>query len=427
MSEKTTTTTGGEAANPGGIQPQALDAVSTALGVTVTEEMRAASQIERSDAPAPDAKEPAKAEAGTPAPKPDDKPAAPDAKAKPDDASSGAPKPDDKGKAGGKDKVPTAEEIAAVLDGKPPAGPEGGQGEKKTGDALLDDPISDDVKGRTRERMENLLQRGRESHEKIQAYEAEVAELKPLAEQAMGWQDVVVKSGLQPEEFATVMGTMSAINNGTPEQKRQALARIEKFRNDLASQLGETIPGVDPLAGHEDLRQMVANLEITQERAAELAMHRNRAKAQEQLTGQQEQQQRQVQQARQEQADAEATLNDLGVRLIARDGEAAFNVRKHIAFKSLRNVAKSLPPREWPAAFLDAYAAVPQSVVDNTLAMLRGETAGGGGQQHRNVVMSPGGAGGGGGGGGNGGNPRPEAKTSQDAVFAALGLGAPGG
>lgn len=426
MSDKTTTTPGGDAANPGGIQPQALDAVSTALGVTVTDEMRAASQIERSEPPAPAAKDPAKPEGAAPAAKTEEKPAAPaaDAKAKPD--AGGTPKPDEQGKPGAKDKVPTAEEIAAVLDGKPAAGAEGQAAEKKTGDALLDEPISDDVKGRTRERMENLLQRGRESHEKIQAYEAEVAELKPLAEQALGWQDVVVKSGLQPEEFATVMGTMSAINNGTPEQKRQALARIEKFRNDLAAQLGETVPGVDPLTGHEDLRQMVANLEITQERAAELAMHRNRAKAQEQLTGQQEQQQRQVQQARQEQADAEATLNDLGVRLIARDGEAAFNVRKHIAFKSLRNVAKSLPPREWPAAFLDAYAAVPQSVVDNTLAMLRGES-GGGGQQHRNVVMSPGGAGGGGGGGGNGGNPRPEVKTSQDAVFAALGLGTPSG
>ena len=184
--------------------------------------------------------------------------------------------------------------------------------------------------------------------------------------------------------------------------------------------------GSDPLQGHDDLKQMVQDLEITQSHAIELATLRNRSKAQEQSSGQLEQQQRQAAQARQEQAQAEAALNDIGARLIQRDGEAAFNVRKVIAFRSLQNIAKSLPPAQWPAAFLDAYTAIPQTVVDSTLATLRGEVPGAGQQQRRNVVMAPGG-GGSGGAGGNGGDLRPEHKTSQDAVFAALGLGTPGG
>lgn len=423
MSDKTTTTPGGDAANPGGIQPQALDAVSTALGVTVTDEMRAASQIERSEPPAPAAKDPAKPEGAAPAAKTEEKLAAPaaDAKAKPD--AGGTPKPDAKDKPAAKDKVPTAEEIAAVLDGKPPGDdPEG----KKTGDALLDDPIPEAIKGQTRERMENLLQRGRESRETILKHEAEIAQLKPMAEEAAAWQDVVAKSGLQPEEFATVMGTMSAINNGTMEQKRQAFARIEKFRNDLAAQLGEPVAGSDPLQGHDDLKQMVQDLEITQAHAIELATLRNRSKAQEQSSGQLEQQQRQAAQAQQDQAQAEATLRSLTDQLIARDGEAVFNVRKFIAFRTLQSIAPDLHPTRWARAFLDAYAAVPQAVVDSTLATLRGEVPGAGQQQRRNVVMAPGG-GGSGGAGGNGGDLRPEHKTSQDAVFAALGLGAPGG
>lgn len=411
MSKATTETTSAA-------QPQTLDAVASALGVTVTPEARAAAQLE---APPPESPTVAEAPPSSADPQktpPSDTAAAAastttaDAGSKSGQAAA-EKKPDDK------PKVPTAEEIAAVLDGPPK---DAAAGEKKTGDALLDDPIPDEVKGRTRERMQTLLDRGRESHEKIKQQETRLAELEPLAKEAQAWSDIVVRSGLEPNDFATVMGTMAAINRGTVEQKRQALARIDQFRNQLATQLGETI-GSDPLAGHDDLRKQVEDLEITQERAQELATLRNRMRAQSQLeTADNERRQREEADNQAQQA-AENELNNLQVQLVARDGEAAFNVRKHMAFKALQSAAPNLHPNLWARAFYDAYSAVPQSLVDHTLTLLTNPTAARP-TARTNVVMQPGGAGGGGGGGGNGGAPKPQPSTTYEAVAGALGIGA---
>lgn len=386
-----------------------LDVVAEALGVPVSDEMRP-QEPTNAGAGDGDGKPPAKPneEQGDQGKKPAATDSQENAKKADDGKTDASAKPEAK-------KTPTEAEIAAVLDGAP-----AGKAEPdKTGDALLDDPIPEEIKGRTRERMENLLQRGRESHIKLKEQEQKVAELVPLAEQAEGWTKVVVQTGLAPEEFAIVVGTMAAIHSGTIEQKKQALARIENLRNIVAAQIGEPVGG-DPLEGHDDLRRMVEDVEITREKAIELATLRNRTKAQQQFESTEQSRRQQEGDLQRERQNAESQLNALQGVLVERDGESAFNVRKLIAFRTLRATAPHLHPTRWKQAFLDAYDAVPKAVVDNTLAVLAGEQ-GSNASGHRNMVMNPGG-GGGGGSGGNGGAPRRDHKNTQDVVFSALGL-----
>lgn len=392
-------------------QPAAVDAVAAALNVEISDADRASYQLER----APDdatAGEQAPA-AGEQTPAPGQAPAGEQAPAAGEQAPAGGQAPAD---GAGKDGEPTEEEIEAILNGQTPAG----ETDTKTGDALLDEEIPADAKGRTRERMEQLLARGRESHAKIQEMTSELEELRPLAEQADGWQAVVVKSGLTPEDFATVMGTMAYINNGTVAEKRVAFDRIKTMYRDLAAQLGEGDDQGDILDHHLDLKGMVDKLEIPRAQAEELARARNREKldAQDRANGDQA-----TQLARARKA-AETRLDQLGNELATRDGSAVFRVRKHIALRALQGQVASLHPNQWEDAFIRAYDATPKAVVDAAIAQLRG-----GGQASRRQTPIMGGGGGGGGGtstgGGNGGQMTRKVETTQDAVFAALGITVP--
>lgn len=414
-------------------QPAVIDAVAGALGVEISDADRTAYQLERAASdPVADLPKPDDKPAGTPPPGDG---AAPNAGAEgtpPGDGGTppgdGATPPGDgKGK-DGQPAEPTAEEIAAILDGKPltPKGPDGKElppEPGKTGDALLDDEIPAEVNGRTRERMEKLLTRGRESHAKIQELSSQVEELAPLAEQAEGWQAVVVKSGLTPEDFATVMGTMAYLNNGSLAEKRVAFGRIEKMYRDLATELGEGVDGVDPLEGFADLKGMVDRQELPMAQAVELAQGRRRRKAEEDARSGDDQ----VTQLRNARTQAEARLDVVGQQLAQRDGNTVFMIRKHIALKALQGQVASLHPSKWEGAFLDAYDATPKAVVDATIAQLRGSTA----QRRTTPIMGNGSGGGGapggtgGGTGGNGGQPVRKLETTEDAVFAALGIPKP--
>lgn len=390
--------------------PAQIDAVAGALGVELTDADRATHQLESSATPAADPP------AGTTTPPVDDKTPAPGATPPAGDPAAPVLGADGKPVEDGKPGDPTPEEIAAILDGKPLPGAEAKPEDVKTGDAVLDDPLPEGLKDSTRERMEKLLTRGRESHTKIQDLSAEVEELRPLAEQAEGWQAVVIKSGLQPEEFATVMGTMAYINNGTLAEKRVAFGRIEAMYKQLATELGED-PGADPLANHADLKGMVERQELPMAQAVELAQGRNRRKAEEAAAAEGDT----ATQLANARTAAEQRLNVLGQQLAVRDGNATFMIRKHIALKALAGQVANLHPNQWEAAFQRAYDATPKAVVDATLAQL----GKGNGAPRRQTPIMGGGSGGGTGGSGapGGGNtPTRKIETTQDAVFAALGI-----
>jgi hypothetical protein len=98
--------------------------------------------------------------------------------------------------------------------------------------------------------------------------------------------------GIQPQQFQQAVGFISAINRGDFAAAQHMLT--EQLRQ-VSLMTGQTVAGVDALAGHPDLRQAVDGFQMTEAAAVELARLRGAQQAQQQHR----QPAQQVQQARQ--------------------------------------------------------------------------------------------------------------------------------
>ncbi len=122
-------------------------------------------------------------------------------------------------------------------------------------------------------------ERGRERIKQV------FAERKQLEQDITGFRDLVKSTGMSAQEFAQTLEFGRLMNSGDEKNLRVALEMIEGQRSMLYQKLGVEAPGVDLLTGHDDLKAAVDNIEITRERAVELAKFRKvdaEAKAREQ-------------------------------------------------------------------------------------------------------------------------------------------------
>lgn len=124
--------------------------------------------------------------------------------------------------------------------------------------------------------------------------EADINEFKAL----------ITDTKMSPEEFAQTLEFGRLMNSGDEKDLRVAFEMVEQQRAVLAQRLGVKAPGVDLLAGHDDLKQAVENMEITEDRALELAKYRKQdaekqqqAKAQQQSAQSQQEFQQNIQSA----------------------------------------------------------------------------------------------------------------------------------
>jgi hypothetical protein len=106
--------------------------------------------------------------------------------------------------------------------------------------------------------------------ERVKAAETERDQVRAEVQNV---RDLVNRSGLAPEEFVNTL-EIGRLSKGTAAEKQQALKMIDEIRADLADELGIALPGIDPLEGHDDLKAMVENMEISPKAAAELALLR---------------------------------------------------------------------------------------------------------------------------------------------------------
>jgi hypothetical protein len=100
------------------------------------------------------------------------------------------------------------------------------------------------------------------------------AERKQLEQDIGEFRELVKSTGMTPQEFAQTLEFGRLMNSGDEKNLRVALEMIEGQRSMLYSKLGVEAPGVDLLKGHDDLMDAVDNMEITRERAVELAKYR---------------------------------------------------------------------------------------------------------------------------------------------------------
>lgn len=132
------------------------------------------------------------------------------------------------------------------------------------------------------------------------------AEKKQLEQEIGSFREMVRSTGMSPQQFAQTLEFGRLVSSGDEKNIRMALEMIEGQRAALYQKLGVEAPGVDLLQGHDDLKKAVDGMEITRQKAVELAKYRKQQQeaqrhqqAQQQTVQQQHEYQQQVQQATQ--------------------------------------------------------------------------------------------------------------------------------
>lgn len=210
----------------------------------------------------------------------------------------------------------------------------------------VNDPIPPGLNKRTTERMQFLANR--------------VRDLEPVAAQGEELIGFINASGMNAEEFGMALTFGKLKHSDNVEDHRKAYAILWQGLKEIAPLIGETLPGVDPLEGHADLKERVTAKTLDPKDAAEIAQGRNRRKADSaaqtraqqnaQTTAQRTQQNQQLEETvRQE-------LNDLGRSLAANDPQ--FEAKMKLIPQATLAKIKGTPAGLRVNAFLKAFLAV---------------------------------------------------------------------
>lgn len=234
-------------------------------------------------------------------------------------AAADAPKPDDANKAAKPDPAAVAAEDAKLMA---------------------------DAKPRTKERFQQLLTRQTE-------LETKVAEVEPIVAENKQWRDIVNATGATPQEMVQNFEYMALVSTGTPESLEKALAILDGQREQLAVRLGRPVPGVDFLAGHKDLKDLVDAGEMDAEKAKELALLRRDRQTRQDAATRNTQSDEQREQAL-ELGKREVNAVDASFKGV--DPQYAEKIK--LLQPKFVEIAKTRAPSEWAEAFRAEYLAI---------------------------------------------------------------------
>lgn len=184
------------------------------------------------------------------------------------------------------------------------------------------------------------------------------AQAKSDADRGAQWEDIILQSTVKPDQLQRLLGYGQAVNSGDPAAMRVAYDAMQKEMAWLGKTLGLEAPGVDPLEAHADLKQQVAEGDITRAAALELASHRASARLGTEHQQQTQRQQQQEQQLASDRETARVGLNTLGQSLQAAD-PAHFDAKIAMLAPTIGIIRESLPPSRWVAVLHAAYLKCP--------------------------------------------------------------------
>lgn len=195
---------------------------------------------------------------------------------------------------------------------------------------------------RGRKRVSELI----ETHKKI----------KTERDELHGFVESITTTGMSPDELAQTLEYCRLASSSDKENLRIAAGILEQQRKALYLRMGETAPGIDPLEDFPDLQDM-ADIEVPQSIALELAQLR-RMKA-----DQQQQLQRQNETAKTEQHIRE-TVNHIRQHFDRFKGQPGHEEkeRKMTAYFQDKEKAERLlrlPPEQWLSALQMVYDNIP--------------------------------------------------------------------
>lgn len=293
-----------------------------------------------------------------------------------DEAAQGAAAPDAGDTTGAAEPTePTSaleamEQALAVTDEDPAAGAAtGGQEEeaegKDDGAAAADEQAADEgdagdddveipddiVNPKSRERFREMATRIKEFDAQVQDL---TTERDTLREDVTGFRQLLVDAKVEPEEFGQMLDYSRLVKTG---DFQGALAILDAQREALARAGGLDVAGVDILGDHPDLAKDVESMDLTRERALEIARARNAQKA-----AQQQHQQRRAPEQRsadpntelmQQAARAQDEIAALEAQWAKSDVDFAAKQQKLVA--KAGQIARTYPPHLWKQAMQDYY------------------------------------------------------------------------
>ena len=176
------------------------------------------------------------------------------------------------------------------------------------------------------------------------------AEKKQLEQEIHSFREMVKSTGMNAQEFAQTLEFGRLVSSGDEKNLRVALEMVEGQRAMLYQKLGVEAPGVDLLTGHDDLKKAVDNMEITRERAVELAKYR---KQQQEFQQRQQVEQQSVQQQQEFQQQVQQATQSMDAYLQTRANEVDHPARIKLItehFKNPENLQKfvsTYQPHQW--------------------------------------------------------------------------------
>lgn len=180
-----------------------------------------------------------------------------------------------------------------------------------------------------------------------------IAERKQIEGDFNDIRNVIIGTNMNPQEFAQNLELGRLLKSDSEQDLRVALEMIESTRASVYQKLGVDAPGVDLLAGYDDLKQAVENMEITKERALELVKYRKQEEAQRKV-------QAQAQQIAQENVRHSQALEHGKIQtatfLESKKQEVDYPVKERMLKEYFQNPAqreafvKNFQPEQWGAA-----------------------------------------------------------------------------
>jgi hypothetical protein len=289
---------------------------------------------------------------------PADAPAEP-AESKPDQETQADAPQSDEGTTPESGKSKLAAMLDELTDDPNAAKPAKPEGDKPAAPAA---GVKPEDKPKTPEAEETELLEGVKSERGRERIKQVFAERKQLEQDLTQFREMVTSTGMTPEEFAQTLQFGRLVSSGDEKNLRVALEMIENQRTMLYAKLGVEAPGVDLLKGHDDLKQAVDNMEITRERAVELARYR---KQQAEVAQRQQVQQQSAQQQQEFQQQVQQAAHSMETYLQTRANEVDHPARMKVItehFKNPANLQKfvsTYQPNQWAATIQMMYDNIP--------------------------------------------------------------------
>lgn len=229
-----------------------------------------------------------------------------------------------------------------------PAKPDKPEGGKPEGEAGKDQAVEDEIKSL------GLKERAAERFRELTTRVAEIEPLRQRAARADEWEQTVLSTGANPEQFGAALTYLRDINSGDPAKMRTAYEQLTSELKTLGEMLGMPAPGVDPLDAHPDLKAAVEAADLDRKHAEELAAARQGQRLQQaaaQRTTSSVQQQAAIEQGT-------AEVKALGAQLRAAD-PASFEAKSKLIAPMVNRIQKSLSPDQWAAAIKEQWDVLP--------------------------------------------------------------------